>query len=164
MPIAKWLLFLGRDFDTSLCSMEGIKRALNLDGGISTDKPLLGAFFGFTRAVYVDLRGTLSGFRKYRYLVGKDLRESPGNREVLLGGILAISDLADGQLGYERSVSKKNPQIAILSGNLDFFGRRVDHFLFRRDDLELERICHGKPGLGPQAVDLSKPDSLSSKV
>lgn len=164
MPIAKLLLFLGRDFDTSFGSMEGIQRALNLDGGIATGKPLLGAFFGFTRAVYVDLGRPLSCFGENRHLVRQDLGESPGNREVLFGGILAISDLADGQLGDERSVSRKNPQIAVLSGNLDFFGRRVDHFLFRRDDLELESICHGKPGFGPQTADLSKPDSLRSKV
>ena len=40
-------------------------------------------------------------------------------------------------------MSGKNPEIAVLAGDLSLGGRRVDYFLFRRDDLELEGVCQG---------------------
>src|ERR1051326_6558645 len=56
--------------------------------------------------------------------------------------MLAECDLANSQFGDERRMSRQHAQIAVLARYLDFLGSGVNHLFFRRDDLELESICH----------------------
>src|SRR5580693_636689 len=37
---------------------------------------------------------------------------------------------------------RQNAQISVLARNLNFLRRSVDHFLLRRNNLELESVCH----------------------
>jgi hypothetical protein len=126
-------------------ALQSIKRAFDIDGRVTARETLLSAFFRFACTVYVDFVRTFGGFGENRDFGRQHFGKSPRDREPLLltarTGVLAVSDFTDGQLRDQRSVPRQNAEIPVLTGNLNFFGRRVDDFLFRGDDFELESVC-----------------------
>ena len=64
------------------------------------------------------------------------------DRKPLLFGASVERDFTHGQFGDERRMPRQDAQISVPAGNLNLRRSRVDHFLFRRDDLELESIGH----------------------
>jgi len=144
------------NIDAGVGTVQRVERSLDVDIGIAASQALLSALFGLTRSGHINFRRTLGRLGKNRHLIGQNFGESPRHGEMLLDGILAEGNLADGQFGDERRVSRQDAQIPVLAGNLNFLRRRLYDFLFRRDDLELESVCHFKTSVGPQPSDLGK--------
>ena len=127
----------------SFGAMQRIERSFYVNAGIAAGQPLLRACLGFASAFDVNFRRTLGGLGENCHLVRQDFCKSPGHGKMLLGRILAERDLANGQFSDQGRVSRQDSQIPVLAGNLNFLRRRrLYNFLLRRDDLELESICH----------------------
>ncbi len=116
--------------------MQSIERAIDVNGGISAGQALFCAFLGFAGAGDINLRGALGTFSEDRDFIRQNFGKSPSNGEALLTSMFAENDLAYGELGNQRSMSRKNAQVSVLAGHLDLLDGGLDDFLFRRDDLE----------------------------
>ena len=108
--------------------MQRVQSAIHIDIGIAAGQPLLGACFRFASTFYIDLRWALGSLRQNGHFVGQHFCKSPSDCKALLVSMLAKGDLADREFGDQRRVSRQNPQISVLAGNLDFLRRRVTTF------------------------------------
>lgn len=130
--------FLRGNVETSFGAMECVEGAREINVRIAAGQTLLGALLRLAGARDINFGWTLGGFGEDSDFIRQDFREPPGNSEALLGGILAINDLADGKFGDQRRVAGQDSQVSVLAGNLHLLGTRLHDFLFRRDDFELE--------------------------
>src|ERR1700685_810870 len=135
-------------------------------------QPRFRALQRFARALNIDLRRPFRRLRQNGDLVRQHFGKAPCNSKHMLRRISSVLNLADGKLGNQRRMPRQNPQIPVLAGNLRFRRSRLNDFLLRRNNLELESICH-KFGFGlqlsgfgkaPEPKAWLKPESRSPKA
>src|SRR5215468_5191564 len=103
-------LLARRDFQAGFGAVECVEGSLDIDRRVTAGQSLLGALLGLARAFHVDLGWTLGRLGEDGDFVGKNFGESPCDRELLLGGVLPICDLAYGEFGDQRRVSGENAE------------------------------------------------------
>jgi hypothetical protein len=123
--------------------VQGIQGTFDVDIGVAAAEALFGASFGFASAFYIDLTGTLGGFGEDGDFVREDFGKTTSERQALLLSALGMEGkLSDRQFRDQWGVAGQDTQISVLARNLGFGRVGVDDLLLRRNDLELECVCH----------------------
>src|SRR3984885_3100306 len=105
-------------------------------------EPLFGALLGSLGAFDVDLSRAFRHFREHSDAFTQNFREAADDRDRigLRTALRAIRQLADAQLGDQRSVARQNAQLAVGAGKRHLGDGLAEQLPFRRDDDQLDGV------------------------